>query len=185
MQPLNVAFLIWTVFNYGLFCWGAFMYFAQRGGLAQKRYRMVDVSTVVTWFGGAYCLYRFPVDEPFVYAALLLQAASTTLFFTAKRAAARAQLSVIFSKDKPSTLLNLGPYKYVRHPFYTSYLTAYFGAAIGSTNFFPYVCAFVMLVIYYRAARFEEAKFGDSDLASAYEEYRSKTGAFLPKLIRN
>jgi protein-S-isoprenylcysteine O-methyltransferase Ste14 len=37
-----------------------------------------------------------------------------------------------------------------------------------------------MLVIYIRAAKFEEAKFSGTALGPEYDSYRSSTGLFIP-----
>jgi protein-S-isoprenylcysteine O-methyltransferase Ste14 len=87
-----------------------------------------------------------------------------------------------FSDDTPQFLLRHGPYRYVRHPFYASYLLFWVGTAVTTAGWLPWLVPFGMLLLYARAATGEEQKFARSDLAQAYETYRQNTGMFLPRL---
>ncbi len=80
------------------------------------------------------------------------------------------------------SLVTDGPYRFVRHPLYASLLWMIYGAAIAYLS--PLAALEGALIFYpmmiYRAQLEESAlvdKFG-----ATYENYRQKTGRFLPRL---
>jgi protein-S-isoprenylcysteine O-methyltransferase Ste14 len=94
------------------------------------------------------------------------------------------QLSEVYSSDLPEFLTTGGPYKFVRNPFYLSYLLNYFGAAIGMSSFVLLIQSLVMSWLYYKAAKFEEKKFSQSSLQTQYKAYIKETGMFLPNPLK-
>ncbi len=107
---------------------------------------------------------------------------SIGLFIWAIRCTRETRPSLAFSTDEPTCLLREGPYRYVRHPFYVSYLLFWAGTAIATPGPIAWIMPALMLLIYTDAARREEAKFARSSLAAAYRQYRGKVGMFLPHL---
>lgn len=83
----------------------------------------------------------------------------------------------------PSAFAKTGPYGIVRHPIYTAYLFAWLAAPVASGQPWLLLTTLWMWLLYYRAARQEEAYFSATPFAPAYGEYRKQTGMFLPKLI--
>ena len=57
--------------------------------------------------------------------------ASMWLFYAAIRASREARLKMAFDVENPHGLVTTGPYRYLRHPFYTSYLIFWVGFAVG------------------------------------------------------
>lgn len=105
--------------------------------------------------------------------------------FSATLQANRAKpLSVAGSKDQPQHLNQNGPYAFVRHPFYVSYLCTWFGSGIISPHAWMLIPAVVMAMLYWRAARAEENKFMNSPLAESYRNYRQQAGMFWPRFPR-
>jgi protein-S-isoprenylcysteine O-methyltransferase Ste14 len=66
---------------------------------------------------------------------LALQLASAALFWRTVAASRTARLRFAFDPEGPRGLVTEGPYGYVRHPFYTSYLMFWTGWAIARTGF--------------------------------------------------
>jgi protein-S-isoprenylcysteine O-methyltransferase Ste14 len=116
--------------------------------------------------------------------AAFMYAGSFAVFWWAIRANRERPLRIAFSKGAPEHFIKQGPYRIVRHPFYTSYTIAWIAGALASRNLGLALTAAVMFVFYCRAASLEERQFGDSSYAEEYDEYSRKTGRFLPKLIR-
>ena len=117
-------------------------------------------------------------------AAALLYVCALGLFWWAIRANSPRPLSAAFSPDSPQHLVERGPYRLMRHPFYCSYLLTW-GAGIVATGMIWLVPTLaVMLGIYLRAAKIEEGKFTRSPLASSYERYRSRTGLLFPNPLK-
>ena len=79
------------------------------------------------------------------------------------------------------TLVTTGPYRYVRHPFYLSFLIAVIGGSIVTANWYLFLTSLLPFVFLVVRTRIEEEKlverFGDE-----YREYISRTGRFWPRL---
>jgi protein-S-isoprenylcysteine O-methyltransferase Ste14 len=82
---------------------------------------------------------------------------------------------------KAHTLVVTGPYRWVRHPFYSAAALASIAGSLMTANAFIFVasgCVVLLLVI--RTRREEQnllARFGD-----AYRTYMQRTGRFVPRL---
>ena len=103
------------------------------------------------------------------------------LFFAAMQASRSAHLTVAFAADQPQVLLDHGPYRYVRHPFYSAYLMFWMAVTVARPGWEPWVTVVVFCTTYWIAACREEGKFERSRLVTAYSAYRQRTGMFLPK----
>jgi protein-S-isoprenylcysteine O-methyltransferase Ste14 len=85
--------------------------------------------------------------------------------------------------DRHGTLVTIGPYRWIRHPFYSSLALAVVANALTAANWFLFVTGglvFTLLVI--RCGREEEnliSRFGDQ-----YRIYMQRTGRFLPRIRR-
>lgn len=80
------------------------------------------------------------------------------------------------------TLVEEGPYRWIRHPMYTAYLVSYLCYFLLTANVLIGVMGFLAIVsIMWARVPQEEAalceKFGD-----AYQDYMRRTGRFLPRL---
>src|SRR5262245_45054847 len=126
-------------------------------------------------------------DRIQVLAGTSLYVVSLALFWWTVGATRSRRLSIAFSKDRPQYLLQVGPYRLVRHPFYTAYSFVWVAGSIAVLRWYLMPAVVVMLASYFWAARMEEAKFENSELRVLYAGYRSHTGMFLPRLrgIRN
>ncbi len=121
-------------------------------------------------------------SAPAAAVALLLATGGLALFWWAIRSNRRQPLSFAFSDDLPQHLVCDGPYRYVRHPFYTAYLLAWLVVPVATLEPLLLVPMMVMTIIYTAAARLEERKFASSRLAREYAAYRRVTGMFWPCL---
>jgi protein-S-isoprenylcysteine O-methyltransferase Ste14 len=113
-------------------------------------------------------------------AGLLMFAVAHTVFWSAVVAHGRTRPQVAFSTAAPARLVTSGPYRWVRHPFYSAYLLAWAaGAAVTAAPMLA-VCVCVMGMVYWSAARREEAAILASSLREEYAAYSRRTGMFLP-----
>ena len=114
-------------------------------------------------------------------AGILIMPASLILFWQAVSASKAAQLRYAFDSDLPRQLVTEGPYRSIRHPFYTSYLMFWAGWAVAAWSVWALVPVVVMAGLYTIAARYEEQLLGQSEMGAAYAEYRKQAGLFWPK----
>ena len=116
-----------------------------------------------------------------VIPAIALYIGSLVLFWSAVLVS-RGKLAACGQESVPSELLDSGPYRYVRHPFYLAYNLTWL-AGFAATAWWPLaVAVMVMATIYEQSARREEAEFLRSELAAAYRQYRRRTGKYVPRL---
>ena len=86
-----------------------------------------------------------------------------------------------FATTAPSWLVRQGPYRWVRHPFYTAYAMAFVAGAVFAQSRWLWVVPAWMVTMYVLAARQEERLIMSSPLAPAYSAYRKEVGAFCPR----
>jgi protein-S-isoprenylcysteine O-methyltransferase Ste14 len=142
------------------------------------------ISAIVLLTTAVFLVLTWAVSQPLwaQLAGLAAEIASGFLFFATIRASKAARLRFAFDPEAPHTLLQEGPYKYVRHPFYTSYLIFWAGWAVASWSVFGLLNLFVLAILYVWAARFEEQSFLGTGLGEEYRAYKARTGLFWPKL---
>ncbi len=81
---------------------------------------------------------------------------------------------------KNHRLVRTGPYRFVRHPMYSSYLMLFIGAFLVSGNWVIGGCgvAVIATLMTVRLAR-EEAMLAEA-FGAEYADYRASTGMFIP-----
>jgi protein-S-isoprenylcysteine O-methyltransferase Ste14 len=121
---------------------------------------------------------------PYAWTSLPLYLAAFAVWAWAIAASRRARLTLAFSRDLPEALLDHGPYRYVRHPFYTSYTLYWLAGILATLTWWVVLPSILAIGLYVLAARKEERKFAASGLADAYSAYRARTGMFFPSLGR-
>jgi protein-S-isoprenylcysteine O-methyltransferase Ste14 len=142
------------------------------------------ISAAVAVTGLLYMLALWRINQPLSaqIAGLLLQLLSVALFWWAISASKKARLRFAFDKEAPASLLQDGPYAYVRHPFYTSYILFWTGWAVATWTPWAFPPLGFLIAVYVRAARDEESNFTSTAFADAYVQYRKRAGLFWPKL---
>jgi protein-S-isoprenylcysteine O-methyltransferase Ste14 len=86
--------------------------------------------------------------------------------------------------EVPAAVCERGPYKYVRHPFYLSYMVAFLGAVVAFPSLvLAAVCALNIVLFVYMAFD-DERVLLQSALAAEYETYRRRVGMFLPRVSK-
>jgi protein-S-isoprenylcysteine O-methyltransferase Ste14 len=78
-------------------------------------------------------------------------------------------------------LIQHGPYRYVRHPMYTSFLVMLLGMLLLSANFVIGAgIAFIVVLMAVRTPREERMLLGR--FGEEYRRYMERTGRYLPRL---
>lgn len=161
------------------FCWGLRWHFRTPAATPLGMQLVVLLSLGgFAWF--ARDVGNGPLGPAWPVAALLL-AMAFVVFGAAVRASKVAHLTVAFATDQPQVLIQQGPYRLVRHPFYSAYLTYWVATALARPGWEPWLLVAVFWVVYWHAGSLEEAKFARSHLAPHYASYRRKTGMFVPR----
>lgn len=164
---------------------GSFRYFRTPDGVRTRLLVMVGVGLIV----GAMELGAFVAaghaPHAFPWLPLLFLVSANLLYYSAILATRCAPLSIAGSRDTPVHLLFDGPYRWVRHPIYTSYLLGWCGAASaiplrGLHAILAWSGVLLMAIVYARTACAEERKFEQSAFAERYRRYRETAGLFWP-----
>ncbi len=84
--------------------------------------------------------------------------------------------------DAPANIVTSGPYAFIRHPFYTSFLLGMLGALLHAPHVgLAVTFIYAVAVLNWTAAR-EERRLAASAFGSEYAAYIKRTGRFLPGL---
>ena len=165
------------------------MAWAVRGHFSGRAATGMQIATAVNAVGMVWFLIdRWGVLSGSSYVApwresvtIVITLAALALFWWAIATTRRTRLTLAFSNDQPTFLLDQGPYALVRHPFYTSYILFWVGAATDAGSPLFWIVPIIVTVLYVRAASIEERKFVRSDLATRYQDYRIRTGMLVPR----
>lgn len=84
--------------------------------------------------------------------------------------------------DAPKQIVTWGAYKRIRHPFYTSFITALVGALIAAPNALTLASLIYGIGILNMTAAKEEKKLSSSQFGQEYIDYIKVTGRFFPKI---
>ena len=143
------------------------------------------ISVVVIATAAIYLFLLWYQSQPVVaqIAGLAVELAGLALFWAAIAASREARLGLAFNADKPDGIVAKGPYFYLRHPFYTSYLLFWTGWALAVWSLWTLLPLALIAGIYLTAARGEERKFSNSSFAADYQAYRQRTGFFWPRFF--
>lgn len=115
-------------------------------------------------------------------AGSLFYGLSLLLFWSAVEANRAKPLTLAFTQDQPDHIVTHGPYRWVRHPFYASYISFWL-AGVLACSYWPLLISLgIMSGLYFQAAREEERKFTNSSFAQTYRDYQTQAGMFFPKI---
>jgi protein-S-isoprenylcysteine O-methyltransferase Ste14 len=167
----------------GSFVWSVRRFFTKpRGSNAAMNITIAGNALIA---GAEYLAILFaPTLSPRLAAiGVLLYAAGLALFWSAIWSNSALPLAAIYTPQAPEHLVQNGVYRYIRHPFYTSYLITWAAGIVATGAIWLLPMFVIMLGIYIHASRAEERQFSNSALAKPYEVYKARTGRFLPNVV--
>jgi protein-S-isoprenylcysteine O-methyltransferase Ste14 len=180
-EVLRAACLTGLVASVGSFAWamqGGFFRTCGRVGVGFRTIQVCGALALGANLSGLLIFQR--VGTIGGLAALVLYCLSLGLFWSSISAHRGRPPTHAFSMDVPDNLTETAAYRFIRHPFYSSYLLTWIAAPVATGEPALLVPFGVMLAIYWCAAVGEEMKFLRSDLRDEYLRYRARTGMFLP-----
>lgn len=163
---------------FACFTWGTLRHFVRRDEESQGTWAI----SLLSLAGFGFFVWRVLHGPPSSGWAVgcLLFAASAGLWGWALATTRATPPTLAFTGDEPRLMLNAGPYRWVRHPFYSAYLLFWTGTAVAAPGMSGWAAVLVLGAVYFAAARHEEGKFARSALAARYAAYAAGTGMFLP-----
>ncbi len=161
------------------FGWALNGHFRTDGGMSLGM-RLLSVFSALTYTGFiALLCASHPRAHSMV--AVLFFLSSILLFWWTIASTRSRRLSLAHSDAGPHCLLDQGPYAFVRHPFYLSYLIFWTGTAVAAGHL-QWLPVSVLIVWYVAIARQEERRLAASRFVASYRLYQSRTGMLFPKV---
>ncbi len=178
MMMEKLAVLAFGAACFLAFAWGMLGHFRSNGPMPFGM-RLIGALSLATMavFTWSVCEGRLSQLWP---AAPILSAASLASFAWAVHTTRAYGLAVAFAATRPPVLVKDGPFRYVRHPFYASYLIFWLATCFATASSTCWVGPVTLLVCYVIAARKEECLMAQGDLGSEYTSYAARTGMFFP-----
>jgi protein-S-isoprenylcysteine O-methyltransferase Ste14 len=147
--------------------------------------RKVRLAIVVSYLGIMAFVYLMLRDQhafaPLV-AALMIFAVSLALFLWAVRTTRSNRMKLAFDPEPPHFVTRAGPYRYIRHPFYASYILFWLGCTVATLHPLSLLFLGAFSAVNLTAAFREEHAFEGSPFAAEYINYRKTAGLLWPKL---
>jgi protein-S-isoprenylcysteine O-methyltransferase Ste14 len=141
---------------------------------------VLRILSLTFWVFSTFLLSEAPIEFSNIDCLLLsVQVALLIAFWLNIRFVANV-FPIIHTVYTPTILIDKGPYKFIRHPYYTIYLTCYLSLSLYLNNAFLWLLYTLLVVHYVSAAKDEEHQFLLSPLGEKYEKYIKKTGLFFP-----
>lgn len=180
MMPGNIFEIIFVSACLLSFVWATKFFFNRSSQqTAQQRYSLIIVASVsiINWA----TVFFWNLPTPWCSAVgITLYAMSLALFWWTVRTLGKGGLGLFFETSGPNRLVVAGPYRWIRHPFYTSYSLCWVAGVVATGAPWLVVTTIAAVAVYWRAARREEREFLASPYAAAYQRYQNQTGMFLP-----
>jgi protein-S-isoprenylcysteine O-methyltransferase Ste14 len=169
----------------GIACFGAFTWGARAHFVRDKTAGAMHVLLLLSLAGMAvflFALWRAAAPDWRRAVGFCLHLSAIVLFGWAVLATRQNRPALAFAGDQPDRIFRSGPYAYIRHPFYTSYLLFWLGCAVATSSLIMLIIFLSLAAIYTVAALGEQRDFSRSALHDEYEAYQRDTGLFWPKL---
>jgi protein-S-isoprenylcysteine O-methyltransferase Ste14 len=108
--------------------------------------------------------------------------AALLLYEWARHVIKDRRFHIAWTGDVPEALCEEGPYRYMRHPLYVSYILT-FASVLAAFPTAAMAAIFLgNAVLFAHAAFSDERSLSHSELAAEYASYRTRTGMFFPRL---
>lgn len=122
------------------------------------------------------------LSVPLALCGCVLALCSVLLYEAARRTVIDSDFYIGLGGEVPAAVCDKGPYKYVRHPFYSSYIVAFLGvAAAFPSAIVSGVCLINMGLFVYMAIDDERVLIA-SKLGADYRAYQMRVGMFGPRI---
>lgn len=163
------------------FVWGLRWHFDTGGRIprAMRLLSVVNLTSYMSYIGLLTYHQNLGLQSVLPLAAF---ATSLLLFWWTVIVTRQHRPMVAHADADPGSLYSSGPYAYVRHPFYLSYIIFWIGTAIDAGTW-QWVPTIGLTLWYARIAYQEERRFRTTKLRLPYATYRRKTGMFWPHLV--
>lgn len=179
-QGFRAVLLLLALICFVSFTWAILSLFKRRGPMPLMM-QLLSACGLVCTLWQLWVLSKCPLSLYWAAAGAVLYAATLGLFWWAVPYARSAALGLAFTGEKGKRLIAEGPYRWVRHPFYASYMLFWISGAVAARDPLLLTALLVMSFFYVAAIRREEQELLSSDEVPGYASYRARTGCLLPR----
>jgi protein-S-isoprenylcysteine O-methyltransferase Ste14 len=165
---------------FGSFAWGLHRHFL--GGKTPAAVHVINALSMISIAVFLFVIWKTDAPDWQRAVGFSLHLLAVVLFGLAVLTTRRKRPALAFAGDRPNHVFHSGPYSYIRHPFYTSYLLFWLGCTVATSSLISLILFLALAALYTVAALGEERGFSHSILHDEYEAYRKRTGFFWPKL---
>jgi protein-S-isoprenylcysteine O-methyltransferase Ste14 len=114
----------------------------------------------------------------------ILAVCAVALYEWSRRTVMERNFYIGLAGEVPAAVCETGPYRYTRHPFYSSYMLAFLAVAVAFPS--PIVAAVCVINIgfFIYIAFDDERVLLASPLSGSYQAYRQRAGMVVPRFKR-
>ena len=182
MPSLRLVSLLLVAITIGSLLWSSLWYFRQ---VKCDRWKLIYKISIYLCMGIHGWAIAVSTDPPLwsQIGGIVLLLLILGIFWSAVAAHGQTRPAFAFDQHQVTRIVQTGPYRFVRHPFYTSFLLSQAATAMiaGQPALLLTIPWFAFF--YIRAARAEESFLLSNNLADEYRDYCARTGRFLPRLV--
>jgi protein-S-isoprenylcysteine O-methyltransferase Ste14 len=118
---------------------------------------------------------------PMAFGGCILALCSMMLYEWSRRTVVDRNFYIALAGEVPPVLCDAGPYRYVRHPFYLSYMLAFVSVAVAFPSFIVSGVCVLNIGLFAYMALDDEQVLSSSPLGADYNSYKTRVGMFLPR----
>jgi protein-S-isoprenylcysteine O-methyltransferase Ste14 len=182
-----------TILHLALVLWMAipFPYFMTAGANIFTVPKLRDTGAVlgqISFISGMVCVLVmglfYGLLVPAAVCGAILALVAVLLYEWTRRTVIDRNFYVGLAGEVPAAVCEIGPYRYVRHPFYLSYMLAFLGVAVAFPSLIVSGVCLVNIGLFVYMAIDDERVLLGSAIGADYETYKERVGMFLPRLRR-
>jgi protein-S-isoprenylcysteine O-methyltransferase Ste14 len=176
---LRLAFILWMA------C--PFLYFMTTGAKIFTVPMLLDSGAMLgelSFVSGIVCVLCMGLFRglllPVALCGFVLALSSLLLYEWTRRTVIDRHFYIGLSGEVPPAVCETGPYRYVRHPFYLSYMIAFLAMAVAFPSWATGMVCLANIALFVYMAVDDERTLSGSALAVEYRNYQGRVGMFLP-----
>jgi protein-S-isoprenylcysteine O-methyltransferase Ste14 len=182
-----------TALHLALVLWMAvpFPYFMTAGANVFAVPKLRDNGAVlgqISFISGMVCVLVmglfYGLLVPAAVCGAILSLGAVILYEWTRRIVIDRNFYVGLAGEVPPALCDAGPYRYVRHPFYLSYMVAFLGVAVAFPSLVVSAVCLLNIGLFVYMGLDDERVLLASSLGADYRAYRGRVGMFVPRFGR-
>jgi protein-S-isoprenylcysteine O-methyltransferase Ste14 len=124
----------------------------------------------------------YGLSVPLARCGAVFALTSLLLYEWTRRTVVERDFYIGLSGEVPRAVCAVGPYKFLRHPFYLSYMVAFFSVAVAFPSLIISGVCLINIGLFVYMAIDDERVLSSSVLGAEYRAYRAQVGMFFPRL---